>query len=100
MEHGSRPRRRPVTFRPRFTLLVLYVGFFFVAISLLAALPDLIEAFRSLPPGPDQLTDEELDQARQIARNSLRGKLPFTFAAAVIATGIGSYRGWLPGMKP
>jgi hypothetical protein len=79
--------------------LIVYLGLFFVAFCFLAALPDLFEAARSLPPGPQELTPEEVTQAERIARESLRGKIPFALLAAVVATGIAAHQGWLPGLR-
>lgn len=90
---------RPV-FRPRFTLTLVYVAFFFVLFGLIFALPDLLEGVRDLGPGPRELTPEELDQAREIARHALRGgRLLVALALAVIATGLGAYARVLPGLK-
>ena len=68
------PRRssRPV-FRPRFTLTLLYLAFFFLLFGMLFALPDLLEGARALGPGPEELTPEELEVARDTAREALRG---------------------------
>ena len=93
------PSRRPRTvFRPRFTLMILYLLVFFLLFGLLFALPDLIEAARSLPPG-DELTPEELEQAREVARGALRGRIHLIFVCAVIATGLGAWRRVLPGLR-
>ena len=95
------PRRssRPV-FRPRFTLSLLYLAFFFVLFGMLFALPDLLEGARALGPGPEELTPEELDRARETAREALRGgRLMIALGLAVIATGLGSYARVLPGLR-
>jgi hypothetical protein len=93
------PRRPRTTFRPSFTLMLLYLAGFFVLFSLLFALPDLIEGAQQLPPGPDELTDEELAQAREISRQALSGgKIFAAIAASVIAVGLGAFRGVLPGL--
>ncbi len=97
---GASHRGRSEPFRPRFTLSLVYLVFFFVLFALLFALPDLIEGYRQLPPGPAQLTDEELGQAREIARRALGGgKLLAALAAATIAVGLASFRGSLPGLR-
>lgn len=96
------PPRRPgseATFRPRFTLLLLYLALFFVGFALLLALPDLLEAYRSLPPGEGPLTPEELEVARRAAHEALRGRLGFALLAAVATTGLGAWRGVLPGLR-
>lgn len=95
------PRRSSRTvFRPRFTLSLLYLAFFFFLFGILLALPDLLEGARNLGPGPDELTAEELDRARETARQTLRGgRLLVALALAVIATGLGGYARVLPGLR-
>lgn len=98
-EAPSRPSRRPV-FRPRFTLTLLYLAFFFFLFAMVFALPDLLEGARSLGPGPEDLTPEELARARETTREALRGgRLLVALALAVIATGLGSYARVLPGLR-
>ena len=95
------PRRssQPV-FRPRFTLSVLYLAFFFFLFGILLALPDLLEGARNLGPGPEELTAEERDQARETARQALRGgRLLAALGLAVVVTGLGSYARVLPGLR-
>jgi hypothetical protein len=95
------PRRsgQPV-FRPRFTLTMLYFAFFFFLFGLLLALPELLEGARELGPGPEELTPEELERARDTARDALRGgRLFVALALAVIATGLGGYARLLPGLR-
>ncbi len=93
------PRRR-TAFRPRFTLTLLYLAGFFLLFALLLALPDLLEGASQLPPGPEQLTDEELARAEQIGRRALGGgKLLGALLLSVIAVGLGVYRDLLPGMR-
>jgi hypothetical protein len=95
------PRRssQPV-FRPRFTLTILYLAFFFFLFGILFALPDLLEGARGLGPGPEELTPEELDRARDTTRNALQGgRLQIALALAVIATGLGAYARVLPGLR-
>ena len=95
------PRRSPrPVFRPRFTLTLLYLAFFFFLFGLLLALPELLEGARDLGPGPEELTPEELDSARETAREALRGgRLLVALALAVIATGLGSFARVLPGLR-
>ena len=98
-ETPSRPAGRAV-FRPRFTLSLLYLVFFFFLFGLLLALPELLEGARELGPGPDELTPEELDRARETARGALAGgRLLLALGLAVIATGLGSYARLLPGLR-
>lgn len=94
-------RRRRVLFRPSFTLMLLYVVGFFLLFSLILALPDLLEGVGQLPPGPEELTEEELAQAREITRQALSGGKVFAaLAVAVIAVGLGAWREVLPGLGP
>ena len=95
------PRRtRQPVFRPRFTLTLLYLAFFFFLFGMIFALPDLLEAARDLGPGPEELTPEELARARETARNALQGgRLMVALALAVIATGLGAYARVLPGLR-
>jgi hypothetical protein len=71
-----------------------------VAFGLAFALPDLLAAARALPPGPDELTPEELAHAREIARAALAGKVPYAIASALLTFGLLVWRGWLPGIRP
>jgi hypothetical protein len=91
-------RRSGPAFRPRFTLMLVYLLGFFLLFGLLFALPDLIAAARELPPG-GELTPEELEQARDVARSSLRGRIPVVFACAFLATALGAWRRLLPGLR-
>jgi hypothetical protein len=95
------PRRSPrPVFRPRFTLTLLYLAFFFLVFGMIFALPDLLEGARNLGPGPEELTPEEIAQARNTAREALRGgRLFVALGLAVIATGLGSYARLLPGLR-
>ena len=95
------PRRsaQPV-FRPRFTLSILYLAFFFFLFGMLFALPDLLEGARNLGPGPEELTPDELARARDATRGALQGgRLQVALALAVIVTGLGSYARVLPGLR-
>ena len=95
------PRRSsPPVFRPRFTLTLVYLAFFFFLFGMIFALPDLLEATRDLGPGPEELTPEELARARETARDALHGgRLMVALALAVIATGLGAYARVLPGLR-
>jgi hypothetical protein len=87
-------------FRPRFTLTLLYLAFFFFLFGILLALPELLAGARDLGPGPEELTTEELDRARETAREALRGgRLLVALALAVIATGLGAFARVLPGLR-
>jgi hypothetical protein len=80
--------------------MLLYLFFFFFLFGLLLALPDLLEGARQLGPGPEELTPEELAQAREIAREALAGgRLLVALGLAVIATGLGGFARVLPGLR-
>jgi hypothetical protein len=86
------------TFRPRFTLMLLYLAFFFFLFAMLFALPSLLEAARNL--GPGELTAEELARGKDAARAALAGgRLVVALCLAVVATGLGSYARVLPGLR-
>ncbi len=94
------PRRRAEPFRPRFTLSLLYLVGFFILFALLLAIPQLVQGLSELGPGPEQLSDAELERAQEIARRALGGgRLLAALAASVIAVGLGSFRGLLPGLR-
>lgn len=97
---GPSPRRRSTPFRPSFTLLILYFGIIFSACCLLLALPDLLQGARALPPGSGELTPQELEEAKRITREALRGRLHLAFVAALLVTALAAYRQWLPGLRP
>ena len=101
MSEAPRPRRNPVVFRPRFTLMLLYlVGFFFLY-ALLFALPDLIEAAASLPPGGEEASPEDLERASEVAANALRGgKIQLALLASIVTVGLSAWKGALPGLRP
>jgi hypothetical protein len=90
---------RPASFSPRFTLSLFYVAALVIAYGLLLALPDLLAGARALPPGPAELTPEELAQAREIARRAVAGRVPWAVAAALATFGLLVWRGWLPGVR-
>ena len=94
-----RARPSSVTFRPQFTLLVLYFFAFFVFFCFVLALPDLIAGARALPPSSGPLTDAEREAAARIAAEALRGKLPLAFAATVAAIALGAWTRALPGLR-
>jgi hypothetical protein len=81
--------------RPRFTLGMLYLFGFFFLFCLILVLPALWDVLQSMPPGPEQQ-----EAAREAARKAASGKLGLAFALATAATGIGMFKGWLPGTRP
>ncbi len=93
------PRRTPV-FKPRFTIVLLYVAGFFLLYAMLFALPDLVAGARELGPGPEELTPEEMARAQQIASNALAGgKVLIALVASLATVGIGIWRNVLPGVR-
>jgi hypothetical protein len=94
-----RPRPTSATFRPEFTLLVVYFFGVFLAFSLLLALPALLEALRTLPPGEGPLTDAERAVAAEAAREALRGRVSYAVIATVVVLGIGVWMRALPGLR-
>jgi hypothetical protein len=93
-----RPRPAPsAAFRPEFTLFLVYFFGFFVFFALLLALPDLLEALRTLPPAAS--IEEERAAGARVARAALAGKLVWALVAAIVALGIGAYARVLPGLK-
>lgn len=99
----SRPpgsRRRSTPFRPRFTIMILYVGAFYFLFALLLVLPALLDALAQLPPGGETPTPEELELARDVSRGALSGgKVYVALFAALAATALGAWRGLLPGLR-
>ena len=93
---GPPPRRATTRarFQPRFTLGLIYLGAFFMGYCLLMIAPDLIEVARSTAPGPEQ---EE--QARRVAYEAIRPRLPIALAAAVVTVVLLTYAKRLPGMS-
>jgi hypothetical protein len=92
--------RRAAPFRPRFTLVLLYVLAFFLLYAMLFALPDLVAGARELGPGPEELSPEEMERARRISRDALAGgKVLIAIVAALATVGLGIWRRALPGVR-
>lgn len=94
-----KPRTGGAAFRPEFTLLLLYFFGLFLVFSLLLALPALLEALRTLPPGDGPLTPEERAIAAEAARDALRGRVPYAVIAAVVVLGLAVWTRSLPGLR-
>jgi hypothetical protein len=91
---------RAPPFRPRFTLVLLYLAGFFLLYAMLFALPELVAGARALGPGPDELTPEEMARARAIARQAMGGgKVLIALVAALASVGFGIWRNVLPGVR-
>ncbi len=94
---GLPPRRRSSsggTFRPKFTLTLLYAGAFFILFALLLVMPELWPLFHSTLP------DAELEAlAQETAQAAARGRIGVAFVLAVVATLAGSWFRVLPGLR-
>jgi len=88
------PRRRPPTFEPRFTLILVYLAAFFVLYAMLLVLPELLDVLGNMPPGPAQ---EEA--AREATRDALRGRLLWVFLLALVTSAVGAHYRVLPGLR-
>ena len=93
-------RRRSVPFRPRFTLMLLYIAALYFVFSLAVALPVLLEHLAALPPDADPQDPVYVERASEATRAALEGK-PFWLLLAALGTVLlGAWRGWLPGLRP
>ena len=95
-------RRRPVAFRPRFTLMIVYFAVCFVAISLLMVLPDLVGVLRepeAAGTGGQPSPEAMRAQASEVARRAMQGKVLPAFVLSVLVTGVLTWYGRLPGMR-
>jgi hypothetical protein len=88
------PPRGGATFRPRFTLTILYFCAFLLLFCAALALPALFEVWRTLPPGPEQEA-----AAREAARRAVGPRLPIAVLAALATTAIGLAARVLPGLR-
>ena len=80
--------------RPRFTLGILYVFFFFFAYCFAWAGPALLDILQNTPVGPEQQ-----EQARLVTQERVQPYLHWIAALAIATTGAGMYYEFLPGMK-
>jgi len=88
------PPRGGATFRPRFTLTILYFFAFLLLFCAALAAPALVDVLRSTPPGPEQES-----VAREAARRAVAPRLPIAVLAALVATGVGISARLLPGFR-
>jgi hypothetical protein len=79
--------------------VLVYFFAFFALFCLLLALPALLDAARSLPPGTGPLTDAEKELASRVVRDALRGRLDWALIAAAVCVGIGTWTRALPGLR-
>ncbi|HEY8494309.1 MAG TPA: hypothetical protein VIN04_10475 [Myxococcota bacterium] len=94
-----RPRPPAPSFRPEFTLLLLYFFGLFLLFALVLALPALLDALRELPPGEGPLTEAERQIAADVAREALRGRVPYAAIAALLVLALGVWTRSLPGLR-
>ena len=93
----SLPRRRPapVTFRPGLTLILLYLGAFFMLFSFLLVVPELWP----LLDASSARTEAELEAlASQTAQTAIRGRLGIALGLAFLVTAAGGILKILPGI--
>ena len=89
------PNRSP-PFRPRFTVMLLYLAGFFVLYGLLFAAADLAQVARDATHAPP----EELHaRAEEAAQHAMRGKAPLALALALGTLGVGAWFRVLPGLR-
>jgi hypothetical protein len=79
--------------------MLFYFAALVVLFGLIFALPDLVIAFRALPPGEGELTPAELARARETARQALAGRVPLVVGCAFVTLGLAAWRGLLPGLR-
>jgi hypothetical protein len=88
---------RSQPFRPRFTLMLLYLVGFFLLYAMLFVAADLAPLLgaegHALPP------DELQERARQVAQQAMRGKVYAALAASLATVGLATWRRALPGMR-
>jgi len=87
-------RRRPVPFRPRGTLALLWLAGLFMVYALAFVSPALYEVWRDMPPGVDQQA-----RAEEVAREAAGPRLYWAFGAALATVALGAWRKALPGLR-
>jgi hypothetical protein len=94
---GETSRRRPEPFRPRFTIMILYLAFFFFLFGMLLAVPDLMEVIQHAGTLPEA---ELRARSEQITQRSLGGgRIYLALAAAAVSVGLGAWQRALPGLR-
>ncbi len=86
--------RRPPSFRPQFTLSLIYLAGFFIFFALVLILPSLLEVLGEVPAGPLQE-----QAAYEVARRVARPRLFSAVALSIATVLIGSHYKVLPGMR-
>ena len=89
------PRTTSAAFRPRFTLSLLYLAFFFFAFSLLLVLPELLQFEPPANPADDEAA---LDQMREVIGRAAGPRLPYALLLTLGTLYLGIRQGFLPGM--
>ncbi len=88
-------RKTGATFRPRFTLSMLYLfGFFFLYCLVLVA-PSLLNVMQTVSPGPEQQA-----AAEEVAREVMRPRLWIAIVLSALTTVLGAHFRILPGLRP
>ncbi|MCH7709900.1 MAG: hypothetical protein IH884_15540 [Myxococcales bacterium] len=86
--------RRP-TFRPRFTLGIFYLLGVFFLYAMLLVMPEMIQALKTIPPGPEQQ-----EAVTNMLQANMRPRLGIALVAAIATVLWGAVKGWLPGLRP
>ena len=89
------PSRAP-PFRPRFTLMLLYLAGFFLLYALLLVAPNLAPLVSEAGNAPP---DELQARAHEAAQHAMRGKALLALLGALATVGFGTWRRILPGMR-
>ncbi len=91
----SRESRKPgPQYRPVALLGLLYFGVFFLVWCMILVIPELVQVFETVPPGPDQET-----AASELVREAVRPRLPMAFALSLATTALGAHFKRLPGFR-
>ena len=93
-DHPLHGRRRAPTFRPSFTLALVYLLAFTLLYAFLLIMPELLGVLRDVPPGPEQ---EEI--AREVAQRAFAPRAAYALLLALASVGLGAWLQLLPGMK-
>ncbi|TDI25757.1 MAG: hypothetical protein E2P06_04070 [Acidobacteria bacterium] len=86
--------RRP-TFRPRFTLGIFYLLGVFFLYAMLLVMPEMIQALKTIPPGPEQQ-----EAVTNMLQANMRPRLGIALVAAIATVLGGAVKGCLPGLRP
>ena len=90
------PRTPSATFRPHFTLSLLYLAFFFLAYSLLLVAPELSDVVRPASPEDEEVMKQAAAAATQ---GVVASRLPWALALAFATLYLGVRQRLLPGMR-